>query len=208
MGWTPSSRARALSVSRALAVGMVIARPPETLRADPFFPSFIAGLETVLSERGQALVLQVVHDHERELASYRRLADDGRVDGVFVTDLLVDDPRPALLAELGLPAVILGPGLGEAFWPAVGVDDRPGIAAAVEHLVELGHTRIAHVAGPALHGPRRVPAAGLGRRLGERPGCPRDRASRPTSPLRREPPPPSSSSTSRTRRPRSSTPTT
>jgi LacI family transcriptional regulator, repressor for deo operon, udp, cdd, tsx, nupC, and nupG len=148
LGWTPSSRGRALSVSRALAVGLVMARPPETLRADPFFPSFIAGVEGELSRRGYALLLQVVPEHEGEYQTYRRLSDEGRVDGVFVTDLYVDDPRPALLAELGLPAVIVGPALPEEFWPAVGVDDGPGITAAVEHLVALGHTRIAHVSGP------------------------------------------------------------
>lgn len=157
LGWSPSSRARALSVSRSLAVGLVMARPPETLRADPFFPSFIAGLESELSRDGYALLLQVVREHETEHETYRRLATEGRVDGVFVTDLYVDDPRPALLAELGLPAVIVGPALGEAFWPAVGVDDGPGIADAVEHLLALGHTRIAHVAGPAamVHGESR-----------------------------------------------------
>jgi LacI family transcriptional regulator, repressor for deo operon, udp, cdd, tsx, nupC, and nupG len=89
-----------------------------------------------------------VPEHEGEHQTYRRLSDEGRVDGVFVTDLYVDDPRPALLAELGLPAVIVGPALPEAFWPAVGVDDGPGIAAAVQHLVALGHRRIAHVSGP------------------------------------------------------------
>ena len=148
LGWTPSPRARALSVSRALAVGLVMARPPETLRADPFFPSFIAGVESELARHGYALLLQVVPEHDAEDQSYRRLSHEGRVDGVFVTDLYVDDPRPALLAELGLPAVIVGPALPEPYWPAVGVDDAPGIAAAVAHLVELGHTRIAHVAGP------------------------------------------------------------
>src|SRR6478736_5535559 len=102
LGWTPSPRARALSVSRALAVGLVMARPPETLRADPFFPSFIAGVESELSGHGYALLLQVVPEHEGELLTYRRLGDEGRVDGVFLTDLLVDDPRPALLAELRL----------------------------------------------------------------------------------------------------------
>ncbi len=154
MGWTPSSRARALSVSRALAVGLVMARPPETLRADPFFPSFIAGVESELSRHGYALLLQVVPEHEGEQQSYRRLSDEGRVDGVFVTDLHVDDQRPALLAELGLPAVIVGPALPEAFWPSVGVDDGPGIVAAVEHLLAQGHTRIAHVSGPSrmVHG--------------------------------------------------------
>ncbi len=140
MGWTPSSRARALSVSRALAVGLVMARPPETLRADPFFPSFIAGVESELSRHGYALLLQVVPEHEGEQQSYRRLSDEGRVDGVFVTDLHVDDARPALLAELGLPAVIVGPALPEAFWPSVGVDDGPGIVAAVEHLADLRGT--------------------------------------------------------------------
>ena len=148
MGWTPSPRARALAVSRSLAVGMVIARTPETLRADPFFPSFIAGVETVLADRGYALLLQVVGDHHAEHTSYRRLVEGGRVDGVFVTDLFVDDPRPSLLAELGLPAVFIGPALGEEFWPAVGVDDGPGVTATVEHLISLGHTRIAHVGGP------------------------------------------------------------
>ena len=154
LGWTPSPRARALSVSRALAVGLVMARPPETLRADPFFPSFIAGLESELSEQGYALLLQVVPEHDAEHLSYRRLSSEGRVDGVFVTDLYVDDSRPALLAELALPAVVVGPDLAEGFWPAVGVDDAPGIVAAVEHLLELGHTRIAHVAGPSemVHG--------------------------------------------------------
>ena len=154
LGWTPSPRARALSVSRALAVGLVMARPPDTLRADPFFPSFIAGVESELSREGYALLLQVVPEHDAEHQSYRRLSSEGRVDGVFVTDLYVDDPRPALLAQLGLPAVIVGPVLSEAYWPAVGVDDQPGITAAVEHLLGLGHTRIAHVGGPSgmVHG--------------------------------------------------------
>ena len=145
LGWTPSPRARALSVSRALAVGLVVARPPEILRADAFFPSFISGLEAVLSERGHALLLMVA-EHD-DAVTYRRLAKEGRVDGVFVTDLQVDDPRPALLAELGLPAVVVGPSVGDDV-PTLGVDDAPGIRAAVDHLVGLGHRHIAHVSGP------------------------------------------------------------
>ncbi|MER6593186.1 LacI family DNA-binding transcriptional regulator [Micromonospora purpureochromogenes] len=157
LGWTPSHRARALSTSRAFAVGLVLARPPELLGADPFFPAFIAGVERVLVEQSQALVLQVVTSQRAEEDGYRRLAADGRVDGVFLLDLRVADPRIALLEELRLPAVTLGrPDVPTPF-PAVLVDDRPGIAAAVRHLVELGHRHVAHVAGPDhfLHGSAR-----------------------------------------------------
>ncbi|MFF5081240.1 LacI family DNA-binding transcriptional regulator [Actinoplanes sp. NPDC000266] len=148
LGWTPSHQARALSTSRAFAVGLVLAREPELLGADPFFPAFIAGVERTLSDRGQALVLQVVPEDEEE-AGYRRLAGSKRVDGVFVLDLRVGDTRIALLEELGLPAVTIArPDVPSAF-PAVLVDDRPGIVAAVRHLQELGHRRIAHVGGPA-----------------------------------------------------------
>jgi len=148
LGWTPSLRGRALSVSRALAVGLVIARTPETLSADPFFGSFISGIETVLSTRGYALMLQVVGDERSEHESYRQLAANGRVDGVFLTDMRVDDLRPQLLDDLGLPTVIIGPAPGNGYWPAVYIDDQPGIVAAVEHLIALGHRSIAHVCGP------------------------------------------------------------
>jgi len=148
LGWTPSLRGRALSVSRALAVGLVIARTPETLGADPFFGYFISGIETVLSERGYALMLQVVSDGPSEHESYRQLAANGRVDGVFLTDMRVDDERPQLLADLRLPTVVIGPAPGSGPWTPVNINDRLGIAAAVEHLVALGHRNIAHVSGP------------------------------------------------------------
>lgn len=148
LGWRPSASARSLSTRRAHAVGLVVAREPELLGADPFFPPFIAGIETVLSRRGQALVLQVPPDSNAELHGYRRLAADGRVDGVFLTDLRVHDPRPALLVELGLPAVTLGRTPHQRLLPAVSIDDRAGIEDAVRYLVSLGHRRIAHVAGP------------------------------------------------------------
>lgn len=147
LGWQPSHRARSLVSSRAFSVGLVLARPAEVLGADPFFPSFMAGVQKVLLPAGYALLLQVVPDHEAEEAAYRRLAGEGRVDGVFVCDLRVNDPRIALLAALGLPAITLNrPDIDSPF-PAVTMDDQDGVRVAVEHLVEQGHTRIAHVSG-------------------------------------------------------------
>jgi DNA-binding LacI/PurR family transcriptional regulator len=152
LGWRPSSRARALVRARADALGLVLSRQPELLGADPFFAQFLAGVETALAGRGMALILQVVTAAgdagvEAESASYRRIAAEGRADGVFLTDLRVDDPRIPLLVELGLPAVVVGQPVGDCPFPAVVVDDRVGVADAVAHLLALGHRRIAFVGG-------------------------------------------------------------
>ena len=156
LGYRPSVTARSLSTSVSFAVGLVVARDPEVIAADPFFPSFISGVERVLAENGRVLVLSVVEPGPSEEAVYRTLAADRRVDGVFLSDLREGDSRSALLAELGLPAVTLGRYDGSAS-PAVVMDDAAGIADAVAHLAALGHERIAHVAGPdhLLHSQRR-----------------------------------------------------
>ncbi|MGH8774943.1 MAG: LacI family DNA-binding transcriptional regulator [Jiangellaceae bacterium] len=148
LGWQPSHRARSLSTAQAFALGLIVARPPQLLGADPFFPPFIAGVETVLAEQGRALVLQVVPSPEAETAGYRRLAAEGRVDGVFLSDLRHDDSRIALLQEVGLPAVTLNRPDRPSPFTAVCLGDRPGFTAAVDHLISAGHQRIAHVAGP------------------------------------------------------------
>jgi DNA-binding LacI/PurR family transcriptional regulator len=147
LGWTPSSSARALSTGRVRAVGLVLAREPELIGTDPFFPAFMAGIETVISETGDGLMLQMSRP-ENEVDTYRRLAADRRVDGVFLTDLRVGDSRPALVAELGLPAVAVGAPDSGTGLPSVNLDDRPAVREAVRHLVGLGHRDIAYVAGP------------------------------------------------------------
>jgi DNA-binding LacI/PurR family transcriptional regulator len=147
LDWQPSTRARALSRSRAFAVGLVLRRAPELLGADPFFPQFLAGVEAVLAERDSTLLLQFVGDDEAEAASYRRLAGQGRVDGVFLNDLRVRDRRFDLLTGLGLPAVAVGRPAGACPFPVVTVDDRQGVTATVEHLLGLGHRRVGFVGG-------------------------------------------------------------
>ena len=149
LGWRPSARAKALSESRALAVGMVVAGAPAALSADPSFAALLAGVDGELATAGYALVLSVAADAEAELAAYRRLADDGRVDGVLLTGARADDPRYALLAELGLEAVVVGPANRRAGLPGVAADERAVLRRVVRALVELGHRDIGHVAGPA-----------------------------------------------------------
>ena len=147
LGWKPSLRAKGLSSAKAYALGLVVARDPKLLGTDPFFPAFIAGIETTLAEHDYTLVLSVATAPGAEERAYRKLADGGRVDGVILTDVRHNDSRIGLLRELKLPAVTLNRPDADSPFPAVSMDDTDGITAAVDHLVGLGHVRIGHVGG-------------------------------------------------------------
>ncbi|MFJ6079488.1 LacI family DNA-binding transcriptional regulator [Pseudarthrobacter sp. NPDC092419] len=147
LGWKPSLRAKGLSVAKAYALGLVVARDAKLLGTDPFFPAFIAGIESTLAEHDYTLVLSVATAPGAEERAYRKLSDGGRVDGVILTDVRHGDSRIKLLQTLKMPAVTLNRPDGESPFPAVCMDDTDGIAAAVEHLIALGHSRIGHVGG-------------------------------------------------------------
>lgn len=147
LGYVPNIRARSLSAARAYAIGWVMRRDPDVLTEDPFFPSFLAGVEAAISLRNYTLVLSIVTD-DLEEPTYRRLASEGRVDGFLLSDVRARETRYELLTDLQVPAVALGvPGPACPF-PAVGIDDRKGAELATEHLLACGRQRVAHVAGP------------------------------------------------------------
>ncbi|MFE0375770.1 LacI family DNA-binding transcriptional regulator [Streptomyces inhibens] len=184
LGWQANSAARALSGERAGAMGLVLARPAQTLGVESFFLQLVSGIQEVLSARKIALLFQVVEDLDTECALYRRWWAERRVDGVLVVDPRTEDPRPELLASLGLPAVVVGgpatpepatpepatpePVVSAAPDPAaahpppllstVWADDAKAMARVLDHLHGLGHRRIVHVAGmPGLaHTERRI----------------------------------------------------
>jgi DNA-binding LacI/PurR family transcriptional regulator len=149
VGWYPSSAARALQGSRVNACGLVLARPAETLAFEPFFMGLVAGIETELAFRSVALTIQVVDGLEAELEVHRRWSGERRVDGVFVVDLRVNDPRPEALVGLGLPAVVLSGSRGPYPLPTVWQNEAEIVVGAVRYLAALGHRRIARVGGVA-----------------------------------------------------------
>ncbi|MEU6842130.1 LacI family DNA-binding transcriptional regulator [Streptomyces sp. NPDC046716] len=170
LGWSPSASATALRSARTRTLALVVRRPTDVLGADPHFSELITGIEGELAPRGYGLLLHLVADVAEESALYERLAAEKRVDGAVLTDARADDPRPALLARLGLPAVLLGaptPGV-----PAVGLADQgAGVREVAAHLRELGHRRIAYVAGPAELQHTRLRLAAFEEALGSAPSA-------------------------------------
>jgi DNA-binding LacI/PurR family transcriptional regulator len=149
LDWHPSSSARALSRSRTDTIGMVLRRDPELLGQEPYYMSLLSGVESVLADAGQSLMLRMVGTAVgRDLDVYRQWSAERRVDGVIVLDRLVEDPRPALLRSLGMPFVMHGLRLDPATGAQVVEDLVTDARVLVDHLASLGHTDVVDVTGP------------------------------------------------------------
>jgi LacI family transcriptional regulator len=141
--YRPNPIARGLKTARSYTVGVVI--PDLT---NPLFPPIVRGIQDRLEEAAYTpLIANTENDPDRERADFEAMRAR-QVDGFIAAtarrghDLLT---RPG---ELGLPVVLVNRRLEDASLPAVVGDDKAGIRLAVRHLVELGHARIAHLAGP------------------------------------------------------------
>lgn len=146
IGYRANGAALAMHGAAAGAVGLVMLRSSAAVSVEVFHRHLIAGIQAELSDRGFGLALQFVADRDEEVAVHRRWAAERRVDGVLVVNPALDDPRPAALADLGLPAVVVGGAPGTR---GVWSDTAAAATAVLEHLAGLGHRRIARVSGPA-----------------------------------------------------------
>lgn len=151
MNWRPHRAARALGGAQAGVVGLVLARDPRTLGSEQFYTQILYGMQDVLSAGSSAVQMQLVRDTAAEIDLYRHWAAEHRVDGLVLVDLQLDDPRIAVVRELGLPAVTLGLPGEPGQLPSVWADDAEAMTTIVDYLAALDHQRIAHVAGPPVY---------------------------------------------------------
>jgi LacI family transcriptional regulator len=143
----PNARAIRLATGRAMAVGTVIAIANRHEIVNPVFSDFIAGAGETYSRNDYDMLLSVVPDEEEE-QTYRAMKMKGNVDGVVVHGPRENDHRIALLREIGLPFVVHGRATGTSEpYSWLDVNNRRAIQHATEHLLGLGHRRIALVNG-------------------------------------------------------------
>jgi DNA-binding LacI/PurR family transcriptional regulator len=140
LGYRPHAAARALSESRARAVGVLV----DDLR-NPWYLGALEGAQAVLGRAGLQALLA---DHRLDVAAgetFVRTMVEMRVGGILLVGSLQPSPAIVEAARL-LPTVVLGnrdlelPGV-----VTVAADDEAGDRCAVDHLVGLGHARIAAV---------------------------------------------------------------
>lgn len=143
LGFRPSALGANFRAHRNRAIGVVV--PSYT---NPVFAASIAGLEKVArAERRQLLTASTNYNPAREGDVVEELISQ-RVDGLALTVANAEGNAVLdLLEREGVPFVLLYNQPEDRRRPAVSVDNRAATAELTRRLIELGHRRIAYIAG-------------------------------------------------------------
>ena len=141
--YVPHGGARSLAMSRTNTIGLLL---PDIY--GEFFSEIIRGVDVAARNRGLHLLVSGSHGDVREAVA-AIMAMSGRVDGLLVMSPFVDSQDLGAVLPLSLPLVTIASRIGQVDRGAISVDNFGGGRLAVQHLVEQGCTRLAHISGPA-----------------------------------------------------------
>jgi len=143
LGYRPFSIARSLRTGRTRTIALVVSDI-----ANPSFATIASVAEDHAHSFGYSVVVYNTHDDIQREASYMRTAIERWVDGVLFVS--AEDQMNSLhtLEAAGIPAVAIDRIPENYEGPSVTLDNVRAGQMAARHLLDLGHRRIAHIAGP------------------------------------------------------------
>lgn len=140
--YRPNAIARGLKTASTGAIGLLV----PSLR-NPVLSEITRGAFDRAYERGYAVLLAEDNANSKALTAYERLVGEGRIDGILIASARPGSPLLEHFAEDTVPCVFVNrrlPGSGRN----VSMREEDAGQIAAEHLLSLGHTRLAHLAGP------------------------------------------------------------
>lgn len=144
----PNFNARSLANRSTQAIGIIMPSSTEIVFQNPFFPEVIRGISTVLHKNDYALYMSTGQSENEIFDAVVRMVQGRRVDGIILLYSRIEDRVLMYLQEQNFPFTVIGK-------PFMDVDqithvDNDNFRAAkevTEHLIQLGHDRIAFVGG-------------------------------------------------------------
>ncbi|OON59901.1 LacI family transcriptional regulator [Massilia sp. KIM] len=161
MRYIPSAVARSLKNDKTHTIGVSV--PDNT---DPAIAELLRGIEDAAFAAGYTIMLCNGYDDPQRQAAHLRGLIERRIDGLVLVAGSARDELAPLLAGQRVPVVLADHDVA-ADLDLIGLDHEATGYAATRHLLELGHKRIACLAGPARHPATRERLAGCRRALDE-----------------------------------------
>ena len=147
LGYVPNSAAEMLVTGRSRSIGVVLSRP-ELISEDGFIPIMIYGLNEVCRERGYRLLMEAVHDPPG-VDDYLDLAKSKRIDSMIVINPRKGDAALRKVIESKFPVLVSGSS-ERPQESAIATRDSGASRQVTNHLIALGHRRIAHIGHASL----------------------------------------------------------
>lgn len=144
LNYRPNVRARNLRTRRSMAVLMVVRDV-----GNPFYLDILKGVEATARAAGYSVLMgNSENDPDRETGYFDMLLD-GHADGmILMTGKLPAQAGFTKTQPGSLPVVVALEIIEGSSFPHVQIDNAAAVREAVRHLIDLGHTRIAHICGP------------------------------------------------------------
>ncbi len=142
LGYRPHAAARGLKRAETGALGLLV--PPLT---NPVYTRIIRGAFERALERDFVVLLVEDVDPLQADRTASRLVQAGRIDGLMIASARPGHPLVRSVRRDRVPHVFVNRGVAGSGRNVV-IDEAKASAAALAHFLQLGHTRIGHVAGP------------------------------------------------------------
>jgi DNA-binding LacI/PurR family transcriptional regulator len=143
LGYSPNQSGRSLRRGRTDLVGVIFPGGVGDSPINMVFLSVLAGLKRRLSEQGLDLAIFLEDEADDRLESLRRVTERGLVDALIIANTARRDPRVDYLRRLSKPFVAFGRTQSPIEHAWIDPDFEGAVEGAVQHLVQLGHRRIA-----------------------------------------------------------------
>lgn len=141
--YEPNAVAQGLAGKKMGIIALIL---PDIL--NPFFPAMARGVEDVAHKKGLTVILGNSDDLGLKESSYIKVLKKKYVDGFIFASNTIREEDVESLRNDGIPIVLLDRGLNTASCPVIRSNNREGAKIAVQHLIEQGCQRIAHIYGP------------------------------------------------------------
>jgi len=141
LGYRPNLLARTLKTARSNSIGIVV-----PYLDHPMNQQLIAAVEDVARPLGQSVIIYHVDEGHKPVHTLQDLASYSQVDGMIIAARVIMEGELGPLQSLGCPYILINETAGAA--DAVAFDNRAATHLATDHLVGLGHRRIALFPGP------------------------------------------------------------
>jgi LacI family transcriptional regulator len=142
LDYRPNALARGLLMKKTMTIGIII---PDI--SNPYYAEIVRGIQDVADETGYNVLLQNTDRKQARIIKSIHLLREKIVDGVIFSGGIIHEyPTLSALKELRERVVVIG--RHEVNFPAALVDNIGGAAQAIQHLIDLGHQKIAFLGGP------------------------------------------------------------